>query len=104
MDSGPAHTTDFTSKWMKDRKVKWIPKEHWFANSLISRQCNSQSMELLKKKLKKHQAYSVDEQVRVAKSEWRKFPIPKIRFALLSWHKRVGLTEKSRGFQLEQNL
>ena len=50
MDSGPAHTTDFTSKWMKDRKVKWIPKEHWFANSLISRQCNSQSMELLKKK------------------------------------------------------
>jgi len=104
MDSGPAHTTDFTSKWMKDRKVKWIPKEHWFANSLISRQCNSQSMELLKKNLKKRQAYSVDEQVRVAKSEWRKFPIPKIRFALLSWHKRVELTEKSRGFQLEQNL
>ena len=57
-----------------------------------------------KKNLKKRQAYSVDEQVRVAKSEWRKFPIPKIRFALLSWHKRVELTEKSRGFQLEQNL
>ena len=59
---------------------------------------------ILKKILKKRQAYSVDELVRVAKSEWRNFPIPKIRSALFSWHKRVELMEKSRGFQIEQNL
>ena len=104
MDSGPAHTTDFTSKWMKDRKVKWIPKEHWFANSPDVAPMEFAVNGTFKKNLKKRQAYSVDEQVRVAKSEWRKFPIHKIRFALLSWHKRAELTEKSRGFQLEQNL
>jgi len=58
MDSGPAHTTDFTSKWMKDRKVKWIPKEHWFLNST-----DIAVNGILKRFLKKRQAYSVGELV-----------------------------------------
>ena len=85
---------------MDERSQSKVDSERALVRQLTDlAQCNSQSVELLKKNLKKRQAYSVDEQVRVAKSEWRKFPIPKILSALLSWHKRVELMEKSRGFQ-----
>ena len=104
MDSAPSHTADFTTKWLKKRKMKWIPKEHWLSNSPDLAPMDFAVNGILRRILKRRQAYSLDELVRVAKSEWRKFPIPKIRCALLSWRKRVELMEKKCGFQFEQDL
>ena len=103
MDSAPAHTADFVVKWITDHKVKWIPKQHWFANSPDLAPMDFAVNGILKRILKRRQAYSVDELVRVAKSEWRKFPIPKIRSALISWRKRVERMEKKSGFQFQQD-
>ena len=34
MDSAPSHVALTTVQWLKNHKVKWIPKLHWMANSL----------------------------------------------------------------------
>ena len=58
----------------------------------------------LKFLLKKRLAYNVDELVRVAKSDWRKFLISKIRSVFVSRRERVKLMETKRSFQFEQVL
>ena len=69
LDSAPAHAADFTHTWMKDHKVKWIPKEHWFINSTDIASMNFAVNGIFEKILKKRQTYSVGELVCVAKPE-----------------------------------
>ena len=66
----PAHVAYFTEKCMEDHKLKWIPKEHWFTNSPDIARMDFAVNKILRKILKKRQAYSVHELVCVAKSEW----------------------------------
>src|SRR5262249_27464757 len=32
-DSAPSHTARLTNKWLDENQVKYIPQEHWMANS-----------------------------------------------------------------------
>ena len=33
MDSAPAHVSRQTVQWLEDRKIKFVPKAEWMANS-----------------------------------------------------------------------
>ena len=87
MDAAPRHFAKKTTQWLPDRGIKFIPKEIWLANSLdlspLDYAINSQLKENIKGKV----ATEVDRLESIAKREWNKFEISKIRNALLGWAK-----------------
>ena len=104
MDPAPAHVHEKTYKWLNQRRIKYIPKEKWMANSLdmapMDYCVNSNFKNIWSRKEAKNRV----ELATIAKRVWKDFPQGNIFRSLKSWPSRIDKMVENRGFQVENMM
>ena len=104
MDSAPAHTATKVTQWLKDRKVTYILKGEWMANSPDLAPLDYAINGIFKEILKSFLVENEKQLARVVRREWKKFSISVIRRALRRWKERVQAMIYNHGYQFEHIL
>ena len=104
VDSAPAHTADKTKFWLESRKINYIHKEEWMANSPDLAPLDYAINGIFKQILKSFLAENEKQLARIVRQEWKKFSISVIRRALRRWKEHVQAMIYNHGYQFEHVL
>ncbi|OWA50594.1 hypothetical protein BV898_15105 [Hypsibius exemplaris] len=79
MDSATAHVKDTVVKWLQDRKIKFITKKEWMANSHDLSPMDYGVNLIFKRRCNRHKAKNMAELVAITKRKWKKFGLEHCR-------------------------
>ena len=102
MDSAPAHVSRQTVQWLEDRKIKFVPKAEWMANSPDLAPLDYGVNGIFKKMLSARRVTTVNGMEKAIYDVWSNFNIKTVRKILSSWKSRVEHMIERKGFQIEQ--
>ena len=95
-DGAPSHTAATTQRWLKDNKVKFIPKEDWPANSPDANSIEN-LWAILDDKVRARRPRSMDDLRRIVQQEWNAVPLSTLQTLLDSQPARLAAIRSARG-------
>jgi len=104
MDSASAHVYEKTVKWLNERKIKFISKEEWMANSPDLSPMDYSVNSIFKGICNRHEAKNMQQLATIAKRVWNNFGQGYIYRTMLAWPKRVDKMVEALGYQIKKIL
>ncbi|OQV14322.1 hypothetical protein BV898_11442 [Hypsibius exemplaris] len=102
-DSASSHTTPAVYSYLKSKKVKYIGKEDWMANSPDLSPMDFGPNGIFKKSMFKKKPKGIPGLQRAARQVWKEFPLSVCRNVMKSWKGRVIQMVDAKGFQIENS-
>ena len=101
MDSAPSHKAAHTVEWLENHGQKFIPEEHWPANSPDMAPLDYCANGILKGIISRRKPTTQDGMKRVIREELARFDLRIIRAALSAWQGRAETMTECQGYQAE---
>lgn len=95
-DGSPVHTAQSTQQWLTKKKLKFIPKAEWPANSPDANSIEN-LWAILDDKVRARRPRSIDALWRIVREEWNAIPLSTIENLIESQPARLAAIRSARG-------